>query len=355
MSTGRARKTAIPEFHPLADIDPLIDGADYASLIEDIRKHGLREPIVLYQGKILDGRNRARACAEADVDLLFVEKTFTSDADAVAFLDSANLHRRHLTPKQKRQRIAARLKANPALSDRRVAKETGASHPHVAKVRCELEESGDVETVSTSTDTKGRQQPRRRSKPKVAPPEQQDDVAESAVEVAPAAVSPPSPPTEPANAKEPRTRRSKQQKLRDAAAVTASFLCGDDAVLAASFLCNTIELALDEDAIIDCLLTKDFDRTTEIVRHPKFKALAAAVTAKLGGNEPTSDRESGIRLIGLQSENEELRARIAELEAASATAEPASTNSAPIDANLDVRTFANGGLRRWPADAVKLK
>jgi hypothetical protein len=37
----------------------------------------------------------------------------------------------------------------------------GASHPHIAKVREELEKSGDVETVTTSIDTKGRKQPAR--------------------------------------------------------------------------------------------------------------------------------------------------------------------------------------------------
>ena len=37
-----------------------------------------------------------------------------------------------------------------------------ASHPHVAKVREQVEKSGDVETVTTSIDTKGRQQPTKR-------------------------------------------------------------------------------------------------------------------------------------------------------------------------------------------------
>ena len=35
----------------------------------------------------------------------------------------------------------------------------GASHPHIGKVRAELESTGDVETVTTSIDTKGRKQP----------------------------------------------------------------------------------------------------------------------------------------------------------------------------------------------------
>jgi hypothetical protein len=54
------------DFHELANEYPLIEGDEFDNLVEDIRKHGILEPIVLFQGKILDGRNRYRAAKECE-------------------------------------------------------------------------------------------------------------------------------------------------------------------------------------------------------------------------------------------------------------------------------------------------
>jgi hypothetical protein len=91
---------ADPEFHPAAALFPLmdVDGAEFGELVGDIRAHGLVQPIVRFEGKILDGRNRYRACQHVGVEPRYVEWDGESPT---AHVLSLNLHRRHLTDGQR--------------------------------------------------------------------------------------------------------------------------------------------------------------------------------------------------------------------------------------------------------------
>jgi N6-adenosine-specific RNA methylase IME4 len=92
-------------FHPAADLFPLIEGTEFTELVADVTAHGVREPITLYDGKILDGRNRYRAAQAAGVEC--PTRVYDGD-DPLAFVISENLRRRHLHESQ-RAMVAAKL------------------------------------------------------------------------------------------------------------------------------------------------------------------------------------------------------------------------------------------------------
>lgn len=77
---------------------------DFDCLCKDIEENGLREPIVMHEGMILDGGNRYRACVETGTAPSF--KDFCGGS-VVAFVLSANLHRRHLSPGQQAAIVAS--------------------------------------------------------------------------------------------------------------------------------------------------------------------------------------------------------------------------------------------------------
>jgi N6-adenosine-specific RNA methylase IME4 len=98
------------EFHEVANIFPMMSDAELQELANDIKTHGLLEPIITWQEKILDGRNRYIACNLADVQPDFAE--WKDGSDPVAFVISKNLKRRHLDESQ-RAMVGARLANMP--------------------------------------------------------------------------------------------------------------------------------------------------------------------------------------------------------------------------------------------------
>lgn len=92
------------ELHPLCTLFPRLSGAEFETLRDDVKVNGLRQPIVLHDGMILDGGNRYRACLDAGVKPSFVE---FSGGNLVSFVLSANLHRRHMSPGQQAAIVAS--------------------------------------------------------------------------------------------------------------------------------------------------------------------------------------------------------------------------------------------------------
>jgi hypothetical protein len=112
------------EQHHLGRLLPPLVEQDFTRLRQDIAANGLLEEIVLYQGKILDGWSRYRACHYARVEPRFRE--FTGD-NPVAYVLSKNVQRRHLHPVQLLKILEA---ARPALEAEAVArKRVGVRQP----------------------------------------------------------------------------------------------------------------------------------------------------------------------------------------------------------------------------------
>ena len=91
--------------HEYASLFPPMSDEDFKSLIADMKRHGLREPIVVFQDRILDGVHRDKACVLAGIKPTY--RSFQGD-DPLAYVVSANLHRRHLDTGQ-RAMIASKI------------------------------------------------------------------------------------------------------------------------------------------------------------------------------------------------------------------------------------------------------
>jgi hypothetical protein len=185
--------------HPAADLFPLMPTEELRALGEDIKAHGLRTPIVIFDErtavgknephrcKLLDGRNRldAMELVGIEFELVFmkhgsrllwhliqpngdmrdcVRHEWSDGLDPYAYVISANVRRRHLTTEQKRDVLEKLFREKPEMSGLQASKLVGTSPTTAIKVKQELANKGDVSNLETSKDTKGRKQPARKAK-----------------------------------------------------------------------------------------------------------------------------------------------------------------------------------------------
>lgn len=94
------------EQHPLSAVMPPMSEERFASFRSSIAKNGLRNPIILYEGKILDGWHRQKACIQTGSETRYEE--FTGDYDDALNYVSDIIEHRDLNTSQ-RAMIAARL------------------------------------------------------------------------------------------------------------------------------------------------------------------------------------------------------------------------------------------------------
>jgi len=130
------------DVHPVAAMFPMMSDEELTDLAEDIRSTGLLQPIVLdAAGMLIDGRNRMEACRRAGVQPTFA--LLGEEQDAVAFILSSNVARRHLSKGQQAMAVAkCRFETNRSLQQ--VADSAGLTKARVAYASMVLEFAPDL-------------------------------------------------------------------------------------------------------------------------------------------------------------------------------------------------------------------
>lgn len=107
--------------HPAADLFPMLAEDELRELAEDVRAHGLHEPLWVWNDPergpvLLDGRNRLAACKLAGVKP--TTRTYAGD-DPVGFVWTENYHRRHLTAGQRAYAVSRKAELEAEETKRR--------------------------------------------------------------------------------------------------------------------------------------------------------------------------------------------------------------------------------------------
>ena len=88
------------EVHEAASLFPDMGPAEFETLKQDIAENGLRLPILVFRNRIIDGRQRLRACRELGVAPRF-QAIHEMQKSVPEYIISMNLKRRHLTESQR--------------------------------------------------------------------------------------------------------------------------------------------------------------------------------------------------------------------------------------------------------------
>jgi hypothetical protein len=149
---------SVLRIHPAAELLPRPSDTELVALADDIKRHGQQVEIAIFVDengveKLLNGISRMDAMERIGIPVIQDEElnravvrtiNVSGNVDPYAYVLSANLYRRHLTNEQKQKVIEGRLKANPNLSNRIIAKQVKADDKTVGKVRKKLESTAEI-------------------------------------------------------------------------------------------------------------------------------------------------------------------------------------------------------------------
>jgi site-specific DNA-methyltransferase (adenine-specific) len=165
MSEPNCQPAATTALAPYQLLPPLSE-EEYRELKEDIRRNGVLVPVEKDEhGNVLDGHHRDRAVRElraegvAVPDYPVILRPGLSEAEKRQHVRALNLHRRHLTAKQRRELIADQLRETPEQSNRQVAENLGVDGKTVKTVRQRLESTAEIPQLGRTTGKDGKVRP----------------------------------------------------------------------------------------------------------------------------------------------------------------------------------------------------
>ena len=97
---------------------PPLNKAEYAELEKSIRKEGCREPLVTWNGYLIDGHNRYDICTRLNIKYKVVNMPFESEEDAVSWICSNQLGRRSISEETRKYLIGKRYEAEKIIGER---------------------------------------------------------------------------------------------------------------------------------------------------------------------------------------------------------------------------------------------
>lgn len=95
------------EIDPIANDNPMMLPSEFNLLVSDIKANGQRDPALMHEGKIMDGRNRLKAAKQLNIDLKVIHLTGTRE-EAEALVRSSDA-RRNLSRSQIAMKAARRV------------------------------------------------------------------------------------------------------------------------------------------------------------------------------------------------------------------------------------------------------
>ena len=147
----------------LRNIIPALTSEEYTLLESSIIFEGCREPIVVWNGLIIDGHNRYDICKKNNIPFEIDEKNFGTKKEALKWMINNQLGRRNLNDAQKielalkrEELIGTNIGTRSILTQEKqveIAEETGTSKGNVSKVKKVLDD-GDKKTKKLMSEGK---------------------------------------------------------------------------------------------------------------------------------------------------------------------------------------------------------